>query len=241
MLAPNAIQSATLKSWVRAEDLALSNGDNVATWLDQSGNGNNLVSSGPTNYPKYRTNQLNGYPAVELATDDFMTCDAMASQFAGEDIPFTLAAVLQETSGTAQVLASLGFTGSTAHFHYCGFTAAANMAAGRRGGAGDTQTDVVGSGVCSGPRIAVWRFNGTTVDLFFDGYSSLSAGALNKSALSADLFTIGCLRRGAGGASLASFLNAKIFEMALWKLALSNDEISQLKNYWNLKYFGKAA
>lgn len=60
---PRAI--AGLKFWVRAEDLALNNGDAVNSWTDLSGTGNTLTAvNAPTFYST--ANTINGKPVVRF-------------------------------------------------------------------------------------------------------------------------------------------------------------------------------
>ena len=54
---------ASLKVWLRAEDLSLNSGDPVNTWTDQSGNGNDATDGG-SNPPSFTTGAVNGQPAV---------------------------------------------------------------------------------------------------------------------------------------------------------------------------------
>ncbi|MBU1719582.1 MAG: hypothetical protein KKA07_10980, partial [Bacteroidetes bacterium] len=57
--------SATNKLWLKADYITgLSNGDQVATWADASGNGNDLTQSTAGLRPLYYTNQANGFPAI---------------------------------------------------------------------------------------------------------------------------------------------------------------------------------
>lgn len=62
---PSEVTSASLKLWLRADTLALTNGDPVTTWPDSSGNGNNATANGDFD-PVYRTNQVNSLPAVDF-------------------------------------------------------------------------------------------------------------------------------------------------------------------------------
>ncbi len=55
---------AGLKLWVKADSLALNDGDPVGTWADQSGNGNDLVQATAAKKPTYKANILNGLPVV---------------------------------------------------------------------------------------------------------------------------------------------------------------------------------
>lgn len=58
---------AGLYAWYKASSLSLSEGDEVATWTDSSGNGRTMTgATGGASKPKFRTNLIAGYPAVEL-------------------------------------------------------------------------------------------------------------------------------------------------------------------------------
>lgn len=62
-----------LQLWLRADSLALNDGDAVSTWTDESGNGNNATGSGSTR-PLYKTNIVNGRPVVRGdGVDDYLT------------------------------------------------------------------------------------------------------------------------------------------------------------------------
>lgn len=52
--------------WLKAEDLSLSDNDDVSTWNDMSGNGNNLTQETASLTPTYKTNIVNGYPVVRF-------------------------------------------------------------------------------------------------------------------------------------------------------------------------------
>lgn len=69
---------AGLYAWYKASSLSLVDGAEVATWLDSSGNGRTMTgATGGAAKPKYRANQIAGYPAVELGTtvgSGYFTC-----------------------------------------------------------------------------------------------------------------------------------------------------------------------
>lgn len=58
-----------IQLWLKADSLSLNDNDLVTTWTDSSGNGNNATAS---NKPTYKTNQINGLPAVQFIALDFM-------------------------------------------------------------------------------------------------------------------------------------------------------------------------
>lgn len=58
-------------AWLDASQLGLSNNDDVTSWTDESGNGNNGTGVG---YPEFLTNQVNGLPAIDFnGTSDYFT------------------------------------------------------------------------------------------------------------------------------------------------------------------------
>jgi hypothetical protein len=58
--------------WLVADSLALTNGDPVSTWTDESGNGNDYTQSGSAR-PSFLTNAVNGKAAVDFdGTDDYL-------------------------------------------------------------------------------------------------------------------------------------------------------------------------
>jgi hypothetical protein len=59
--------SASNVMWFKAEDLSsLSDGDNITSWIDASGNGNDLTQPNTSFTPVYKTSILNGFPAVRF-------------------------------------------------------------------------------------------------------------------------------------------------------------------------------
>ena len=64
---------AGLVVWLKADTLALNDGDPVTTWADQSGSGNDLAQATASLKPTYQTNEINGRPIVQAdGSDDEM-------------------------------------------------------------------------------------------------------------------------------------------------------------------------
>lgn len=64
--APRSYGSSSLKIWLKADALALNDNDPVPSWTDLSANGNNFSQSTSSARPTFKTNQINGYPAVQF-------------------------------------------------------------------------------------------------------------------------------------------------------------------------------
>lgn len=61
---------AGLRTWLKADALSLNNGDEVTTWTDSSGSGNNATqSTEATRKPNYFTNVQNSLPIVRFDVD----------------------------------------------------------------------------------------------------------------------------------------------------------------------------
>jgi len=62
---------AGLYGWYRASSFALNDGDTCGNWTDASGNGRTLTVTVTGGFPKFRTNQVAGYPAIQMTSGVF--------------------------------------------------------------------------------------------------------------------------------------------------------------------------
>jgi hypothetical protein len=58
--------SSTNRVWLDASTITQGNGSFVSTWNDKSGNGLTANTSYASSRPIFRTNQLNGFPALDF-------------------------------------------------------------------------------------------------------------------------------------------------------------------------------
>lgn len=108
---PDPSMEPSLDLWLKADPLALNDGDPVSTWIDSSRSGLNYGAAGSAR-PTFKTNIVNGWPIVRFATDDVLTPSGAALTY-GEDN--TLAVICTErTSGTGYILAGSGAQGGPA-------------------------------------------------------------------------------------------------------------------------------
>ncbi len=66
LTAPRTYGGGSLVIWLKADSLALSDGALVSTWPDMSGYGNHFTQATASKQPTYRTNQVNGLPALQF-------------------------------------------------------------------------------------------------------------------------------------------------------------------------------
>lgn len=74
---PDSLPNLAL--WIKADSLALNDGDPVGTWADSSGNGQNAAQSTGTRKPTYKTGTVNGFPSVRFdGSSDTVTNSAFS-------------------------------------------------------------------------------------------------------------------------------------------------------------------
>lgn len=73
-VAPGSVTTGTLTLWFAADSITgLSDGENVTSWPDDSGNTNDAADGGGSN-PTWETNELNGEPVVRFnSATDYLT------------------------------------------------------------------------------------------------------------------------------------------------------------------------
>lgn len=92
-------QIAGLQLWLKADSLALNDGDPVGTWADQSGNGRDFTQATASLKPTYKANILNGKPVVRFdGVDDLLTAAAAVMTVTSD---WSLVAVLKPISAVA--------------------------------------------------------------------------------------------------------------------------------------------
>lgn len=75
MVAPRILGSGSLRLWFKADQLALNDGDPIASWSDVSGYGNHISQGTPTQRPVFRVNQVNRYPIAEFRSSTVSRMD----------------------------------------------------------------------------------------------------------------------------------------------------------------------
>ena len=101
-----------LKMWLKADAIeGLGDGEDVATWTDSSGNGNDATEA--TNKPTYETAEINGLPVVRFnGTNDEISTAAFGTALTQ---PNTIFVVYKDPSGTGTEYVYDGLTTSNRH------------------------------------------------------------------------------------------------------------------------------
>lgn len=130
----NPAQISGLVAWFAArQETGLNDGDAVSTWTDRSGNGRNATQSG-TKRPLYKTNIINGKPALLFDNSDDCLQTA-AIDLTGTNGITLYAVVSGITAGALAMIAETSATAATNSGAFNLFRQADNtVAASARGG-----------------------------------------------------------------------------------------------------------
>lgn len=216
-----------LQMWFKADAITpVADGTALSTWSDSSGLGRNLTSAS-TARPLYKTNMLNGLPSVQFdGTNDYMLTSSIGDSSwnsAGTII------VVARKRGAANgcMLSAACSTGSyyfgnwiqEASFHVHGATVWDVEVPNHYG------TEPINAKVYG----LLW--NGATDEVRVNGAVAGRYGSVNTQTPSLNgSFYLGCL------ASVATFFNGDIFEVIVYKHALSRTEMTQIDKYLKAKY-----
>jgi hypothetical protein len=107
-----------VKAWYRADKGVSTQGSNVFAWADLSGNGYNLTqyntTNQPTFIPAFTTNSMAVVRFDTSTGPKHLFCDALATNFSGEDKPFTVfALIVGQTNGNSCMPMGFGWSSAT--------------------------------------------------------------------------------------------------------------------------------
>lgn len=235
-----------IRSWLKADSLALANGASVSTWTDSSGKNNHATQSTSSKRPIFWTNQISGFPALRfdgmddsltyaptLATNSFtMFAVARANKSheidaegnvngggSGQRFLFSDALIMGTNVASAEL--SLGTNGLTAYEFQ------------RRA----TGNDYIPShATYAGPigsqfSIVTLRYDSRRPDIFLNGFL-VRAGYISERSTVYTPIQIG--RDWTDGFS------GDVAEVLIYSCALTTDEVGAVSQYLNDKYKGWA-
>lgn len=214
-----------LVCWLKADALALNDGDPVDAWTDSSGEENTPVQATSNLQPVFKTNILNGKPVIRFASDRLVMPDETAFDLATP----TIFVVFRRNSGTSGPVMSKSTT-STA-------------GAGRRkmqvGTAGSSISYTSGgdaSGIAVSATPTNWNMFGVSVasntshSMYLNGNQTDSGLTLSDSTTNDANMEIGSAFGG------AEALNGDIAEIIVYDVPLAGSQVIGLQNYLSNKY-----
>lgn len=199
--------------WLPADHIVgLSDGDPVAQWDDESGNGYNATQSTGSAKPTYKTGQQNGLPAVQFDGGDTLTTAAVTlSQ------PYTIFVVCSETSGSTNqnIIADKTNIEATVFITSNNLSLYAGSTISQSGG---SSAWLVGAAIGNGASSNVFR-NGSSVASGNPGTQGYSTG-----------FIIGAFR------GPVDWFHGYIAEIICYDSSLSTGNREAVENYLGAKY-----
>lgn len=207
-----------------AGSTAANNGDTVQQWNDQSGNAIHASQATSGSRPTYRTNQINGLPAIDFATSKWMSFTEQTTA------DFTLFVVVKQGSASAKK-SVIGGTDNTTKIHLQFQNGA--------GGGGYNLLNV---------QRTVTSSEEEPID-FIQACVRSTAGGGGSTTLRVDGVPTGGDGGGAGASfgishlatwvnsgTPTDFLNGLIAEVILYNVALSDGDINLVENSLRDKY-----
>lgn len=229
----SSISGLTL--WVKADSLVLSDNDPVPTWADQSGGAHNFTQVTGGNQPTYKTNIINGLPAVLFdGSTSFMTGPAASSVMS--TTAHTTFLVFQAVAGGASTLTptsafsgnALIYTPSFASYSITlGHDANNNLTKIWTNGYDGAHNGISQVINYNTPYRIVYYHDGTNInsDLNSSPFTSAALGTVTNASN---------LQMGDG----VGFFNGYIAEYIVFNRQLTDSEIAQVDAYLASKWVG---
>jgi len=236
--APSNLSSLAL--WFKADDSVATTSDNhVNTWLDQSGNGSNLLQSTPANQPLWVDGVLNGKPVLRFdGANTYLDGGSSVGNIQSTGASFFIVGKSNTSQGAFVSKSLYGSAGSRYSILY----EAGN-------GFGFLYTDD-GARTMWFPSIFSGQSNLMTV--IVNGTSTSPANTVfinsvskgttpitsNYSMISPYNFLVGAYNNGSGSIPPVGgyFLDGDIAEIIMYNRPLSDTERQQVETYLNTKY-----
>lgn len=229
------IPTANLQFWWRADKITnAANGDAIETLTNEAGTGNPTQGTLAAR-AIYRTNSINGMPALDFdgVDDNYLTANTVSAPFLGEDLPITVYSVYSnDTISTTMAILSMGraFTSNTnlrfAHL---------NTGVYRTVKRDDVGTAVIRDGGTSttSPILRVDLSPGTTYSLWENETANISAGAFNVGTLTVTRFVIGANYELD---ALSQYFDGKLAEMIVYTTSHNDATRLLISRYLKNKY-----
>lgn len=225
-----------LKLWLKADALALSDGDKVGTWTDSSSAANNATASG-TDRPTYKTGIVNSKPSVRFTSANSEHMATGSNVGISGNFAATVFVVTKPTSSSvAMCPVGMGNTGVDKRFSLVG----AGVNSGKYSvsyGSGDWWNDTTTVDTAAFHTICIKKSAGaenTTTTIYKDG----TAGSNNGSSDTATPnLTDAPVALGTLGADIVnSNYDGDIAEVIIYDTALSDGNRNSVEGYLRTKY-----
>lgn len=219
---------AGLQLWLKADSLALNDGDRIATWADQSGMGNNATASSG-DQPTYKTSVINSKPVARFAVSG---TEGMHGSIVLTSTTCTAFAVCTITSSSQNYARILSLSNTTSLDYNSAARAAAILRIGTNATVGAYRNNAENSkGTISYGTffVVVSVYDGTNNTVYINGTAQTAVGSTGT-------FNVADYGLGRESTSLASLLDGDIAECGCYNSALGTTDRGNLTTYLKNKY-----
>ena len=230
-----------LKLWYRASDLILNDNDLVQTWYDFSGNDFDAIQNTSANRPTYRTDQINGKPALVFdGVSDKLDLSGAALGILRNVSGVTVFLIAKYSTGTASSQNSLtistGTSNANPRIRLLKNTSEKFSVVGRRlddnANLSVTSTlDNVGNFIIHSSRI---NFQNTLQQQFLNGIKYGERTNFQTSGNTSDTDSVAIAIGHSGASSL--FLVGSLSEVIVYNRSLNDSELFQIHSYLKKEY-----
>lgn len=224
LLAPRALAGGSLRLWLRADALSLSDGDGIGTWNDESGFGNTVSQATASLKPKWHSNVLNGKPVSRWTYTPYnSTLDGTCTSFsqANDGSFFVVLAISTAQSNRAIV----NFCGANGRGFDLSDQPNTQLMQGKNG-SGYNYTSAFNIGLNNFVAVGSVQTGLTSLTEIWNGDLKATKNALYWGSYS----TSGTIEIGAAG------FEGDIAEMLYFDAALSQADTDKVYCYLNTKY-----
>lgn len=221
---------ANLLAWYKAiaTDLTLS-GTDVTAWAAHLGYGPDLTVVGGTPQWSSSDSGFGGHGSVDFvaASSEKLGTDSWTGAPDGDDVPYSFCVALRPDPATAgHSLLSWGNSAANTTWSRLHVNGSSNIEVAITSGA---EAKTVDSTATSDAQVLIYTTSGTSGNLYKDGTLIAGPSSMNVAAVTADRFTLGCLRRNTAG---ESFADVTVAEMAIFDKELSPGERNAMQKYF---------
>jgi hypothetical protein len=212
-----------LKLWLKADALALSDNDPVASWTDSSGQGNHATQSSGGAKPTFKTNIVNSKPIIRFdGTTDFLNLPNFCSGFTAGDGFILLKRVTDPPTVGQGGFWQFGTSGNATHVPYIDGNIYDDFGATSRSAAGNPT-----------PSLTSW-----TLYEVASGASEWTARVNNSILYTTATNTVGFATAPALGwdARLSVFYEGDLAELIMYDSIVSGGNRTSIVGYINSKY-----
>lgn len=229
---------SNLKLWLKADAISSTDGTAISTWSDSSGTGNDATQATGANQPIYRTNIINGMPAVDFdGSNDRMA--VTTTGFPSGNADFTMIGVHLPVSASDKRVFVFGQSTAGTRTNAVMTVLDGNTFENSIGSTGsdldwDLPTNTTSNNIRTAPVVQTFRY--TASSLLMEGFAPVqntsSSTTLNGSAsLSTSL-----ARLGSNSSSNANFYEGYIAEFILYSSAITDAQRIGIEAYLMQKY-----